>query len=763
MENKIKEIAERVRALREIVGLTAEEMAERTDTTVDEYRTLEAGKSDFSFTFIYKCAQSFGVDVTDILKGSSPTLSSFSITKEGEGLPIVRRKGFRYNNLAPLFKGKVAEPFLVNARYNPEEATKPIKLGTHEGQEFDYILKGKLKVQIEDHVEILGEGDSIYYNSGEPHGMIAYEGDCELLAVVIDAQGKAYEYHAPTLEKQPKAVDDTLTGAVWEKFIETTLDENGVLNSIKFKNEDTFNFGFDCVDAIAAKNPGKLAMLHLSADKTERRFTFGDMAKLSAKAANYFESLGIKKGDRVLVVLKRHWQFWVTITALHKMGAIIIPATNLLVEHDFEYRFNAAGVSAIICTADGDVAHQADLAAPRCETLHTKILCCGNETKELEGWLKFEDFEKCSDVYERRPDTACGDDPILMFFTSGTTGYPKIAEHSGKYALGHFITAKYWHNVDPDGIHFTISDTGWGKALWGKLYGQWLCEAAIFTYDFNKFDAHDILPLFAKYNITTFCAPPTMYRFFIKEDLSKYDLSSLKYANTAGEALNPEVYYQWLKATNVPLMEGFGQTETTLVLANLVGMTPKPGSMGKPSPLYDVDIVDPDGKPVAVGETGEIVVRTDKGSPCGLFLGYYRDEEKTKDSWHDGMYHTGDTAWRDEDGFYWYVGRVDDLIKSSGYRIGPFEIESVIMELPYVLECAITAAPDEIRGQVVKATIVLVKGKTGDDALKKEIQNYVKAHTAPYKYPRIVEFVEELPKTISGKIRRVEIRANDKK
>ncbi|MBQ8248719.1 MAG: AMP-binding protein [Clostridia bacterium] len=763
MENKLKEIAERLVALREIMGLTTADMAKRTDVSEEEYMAVESGESDFSFTFIHKCAQTFGVDATDILKGSSPTLSSFSVTKAGDGLPIVRRKGFNYNNLAPLFKNKTAEPFVVTAAYHEDEQNMPIKLATHEGQEFDYILEGKLKVQIDDHVEVLTAGDSIYYNSGTPHGMVAYDGDCKFLAVVIDAQGKAYDYEAPTLEKTPTVVSAEKTGAVWENFIETTLDNKGVLNSISFKNEDKFNFGFDCVDAIAAKNPDKLAMLHLSADKTERRFTFGDMSKLSAKAANYFESLGIKKGDRVLVVLKRHWQFWVTITALHKMGAVIIPATNLLVEHDFEYRFNAAGVSAIICTADGDVAHQADLAAPKCETLKTKILCSANETKQLDGWRDFAEFENYSDVYERTEDTACGDDPILMFFTSGTTGYPKIATHSCKYALGHFITAKYWHNVDPDGIHFTISDTGWGKALWGKYYGQWLCEAAVFTYDFNKFDANDILPLFAKYGITTFCAPPTMYRFFIKEDLSRFDLSSLKYSNTAGEALNPEVYQQWIKATGITLMEGFGQTETTLALANLVGMEPKPGSMGKPSPLYDVQILDPDGKRCAVGETGEICIRTAEHVPCGLYLGYYNNDEKTKEAWHDGYYHTGDTAWMDEDGYYWYVGRTDDLIKSSGYRIGPFEIESVIMELPYVLECAVTAAPDEIRGQVVKATIVLVKGKEGSDELKKEVQNYVKTHTAPYKYPRIVEFVDELPKTISGKIRRVEIRGNDKK
>ncbi|MBQ8410454.1 MAG: AMP-binding protein, partial [Ruminiclostridium sp.] len=360
-------------------------------------------------------------------------------------------------------------------------------------------------------------------------------------------------------------------------------------------------------------------------------------------------------------------------------------------------------------------------------------------------------------------DTPCGDDPMLMLFTSGTTGYPRIATHSYKYALGHYITAKYWHNVNPNGLHFTISDTGWGKALWGKLYGQWLCEAAVFTYDFDRFVSEDILPMFKKYNITTFCAPPTMYRFFIKEDLSKYDLSSIEYATTAGEALNPEVYHQFYKATGLKIMEGFGQTETTLSIANLVGTTPKIGSMGKPTPLYDVVLLNANGEECSDGETGEICIRTSKKVPCGLFLQYYRDEEKTKDVWYDGFYHTGDQATRDEEGYLWYVGRIDDVIKSSGYRIGPFEIESVIMELPYVLECAVTAAPDPVRGQVVKATIVLTKGTEGTDELKKEIQNYVKTHTAPYKYPRIVDFVTELPKTISGKIRRVEIRQNDNK
>ena len=541
-----------------------------------------------------------------------------------------------------------------------------------------------------------------------------------------------------------------------DEFIDAVTDEKGILKKITFKNEDRYNFAFDTVDMLAEKCPDKLAMLHVSNEGKERRFTFSDMREASSMTANYFKSLGIKKGDRVMLVLKRHYQFWFSMLALHKIGAIVIPATNLLVKHDFEYRFSAAGVSAIVCTADGDTAHQVDLADS--DTPITKIIVGGKR----DGWHSFDDeYDKFSPVYPRTEECCAGNDTMLMFFTSGTTAYPKIAAHSYKYALGHYVTARYWHNVNPNGLHFTISDTGWGKALWGKLYGQWLCEAPIFTYDFDKFHAEKILPMFERYNITTFCAPPTMYRFFIKEDLSKYDLSSIEYATVAGEALNPEVYNQFLKATGIKLMEGFGQTETTLTVGNLVGMTPKPGSMGKPNPLYDADIVAADGTPCKAGETGEIVIKTDKNIPCGLFKEYYRNEKLTKGAWHDGMYHTGDTAWKDEDGYFWYVGRVDDLIKSSGYRIGPFEIESVIMELPYVLECAITAVPDEIRGQVVKATIVLVKDKKGSDELAKEVQKYVKTNTAPYKYPRIVEFVDELPKTISGKIRRVELREKD--
>ena len=746
--NTLQEVALRIREMREIFDFSVETMAEKTEVSVAEYCRYESGELDFPFTFIYKCAQAFGIGMTDLLEGRSAHLSSYTVTRRGQGQQTAKEDGIEISNLAPMFRKKLAEPYWVRYEYNPDLQNRPIHLTKHSGQEFDMVLKGKLKVQVGDNVEYLGEGDSIYYNSSTPHGMIAIDGeDCLFVAVVLPGENEKEDLIRDTLipMRTPKRE------LVCDRFISTVEDENGLLQSIDFHNDDSFNFGFDVVDAIAQKEPDKLAMIHIANDKTERRFTFNDMKRASAQCANYFKSMGIKKGDRVMLVLKRHYQFWFAILGLHKLGAIVIPATNQLQAHDFEYRFEAADISAIVCTADGDVAHQVDLAQQKCPMLSTKVLVGGKR----EGWRDFdEEFGLYSTHFYRTDDTPCGNDLMLMFFTSGTTGYPKIAAHTYKYPLGHFVTAKHWHGVSDGSLHFTISETGWGKALWGKLYGQWLCEGAVFTYDFDRFSAADILPMFAKYNITTFCAPPTMLRMMIKEDISKYDLSSIKHMTTAGEALNPEVYRQFEKATGLQIMEGFGQTELTLTIANLIGGTHKLGSMGKPIPLYDVDIVDPDGNPVAVGEVGEIVVRTDKKIPCGLFAGYYKNEEKTAEVWHDGMYHTGDTAWRDEDGFYWYVGRVDDVIKSSGYRIGPFEIESVIMELPYVLECGVSAMPDEVRGQIVKASIVLTKGTVPTEELKKEIQTYVKEHTAPYKYPRVIVFRDELPKTISGKIQR---------
>ena len=750
---KLQEVAIRIREMRDICGFTVAEMAEKTEVSAEEYMAYEAGKLDFPFSFIHKCALAFDIGITDLLEGRSAHLSSYTVTRKGEGQETAKEAGISIMSVAPLFRQKIAEPYRVRYEYDPALQNKPIHLTRHDGQEFDFVLEGKLKVQVGSNIEYLEAGDCIYYNSSTPHGMIAVDGqDCLFMAVVLPGESAlSPELVQESLRQAHEEGEVKAVETVTSPFIDTVVNENGALQKITFHNEDKFNFAFDVVDALAKRDPGKLAMLHISKDMTERRFTFNDMKRASNQAANYFKSLGIKKGDRVMLVLKRHYQFWFAILGLHKLGAIAIPATNQLVKHDLEYRFNAAEVSAIVCTADGSVADQVDLAAAEAPCLKTKILVGGDR----EGWRNFdEEFPLYSAHFYRTEDTPCGDDPMIMFFTSGTTGYPKIACHSYKYALGHYITAKYWHGVSEDGLHFTISDTGWGKALWGKLYGQWLAEGAVFTYDFDRFDASVILPMFAKYQITTFCAPPTMLRMMIKEDISKYDFSSVRHMTTAGEALNPEVYRQFEKATGLQIKEGFGQTETTLSIANLMGNPHKVGSMGKPSPLYDMMLVDPDGNPVPDGETGEIVIKLGDKAPCGLFLGYYRNQEKTDEVLHDGLYHTGDTAWCDEDGFYWYVGRVDDVIKSSGYRIGPFEIESVIMELPYVLECGVSAEPDEVRGQVVKASIVLVKGTEPTEELKKEIQKYVKERTAPYKYPRIVVFRDELPKTTSGKIKR---------
>ena len=746
LNNQLLEIAYRIREMREIAGYTREEMAEKTDVSAAEYAAYEAGRVDFPFTFIHKCAQVFNIGITDLLEGVSARLSSYAVTRKGQGQRAAKEDGIEIQSLAPLFRDKIAEPYYVRYEYSEAQQHRPIHLTTHAGQEFDLILSGELKVQVGDHVEVLQEGDSIYYDSSKPHGMIAVGGrDCLFVAVVLPGEGgeNVRELHESIVEAR------RTEEYVCNRFVKPVEDGHGCLVDLSMEHTDEFNFAFDVVDAVADKTPDKLAMLHVAMDGTERRFSFQDMKRASNRCANYFKSLGIKRGDRVMLVLKRHYQFWFALLGLHKLGAIAIPATYQLQEHDFTYRFESAGVSAILCTADGDTAHQADLAAASCPTLTTKVLVGGSR----EGWHNFdEEYVLFSSRYDRTPDAPCGDDTMLMFFTSGTTGYPKIAAHSYKYALGHFATAKYWHCVYSDGLHFTISDTGWGKALWGKFYGQWLCESAVLTVEFDRFDASYIMPMIKKYNVTTLCAPPTIYRMMIKEDLNKYDFSSLKHITTAGEALNPEVFYRFEEATGLRIMEGFGQTETTLVLANLFGTAVKVGSMGKPVMPYAVDLVDEDGAPVEVGQPGEIVIHTDKGVPCGLFQCYYRDEEQTKKMHHDGLFHTGDLAWRDEDGYYWYVGRKDDVIKTSGYRVGPFEIESVIMELPYVLECGVSAAPDEVRGQIVKASIVLTAGTEPTEELKKEIQNYVKSHTAPYKYPRIVVFCDQLPKTTSGKI-----------
>ena len=750
MDYKIREVARRIRELREISGFTVEEMAARTDLSTEEYIACEAGQRNLSIAFLYRCTLSFGVDFGDLLEGSSPQLRSYALTRKGEGQRIEEAHHMVGYNLAAGFRNRIALPLYMEIKYREGGEYEDIELVTHEGQECDIVIRGRMKIQIGGHTEILNAGDTIYYDSATPHGMIAVGGeDCAFYAIVLsNSAAREGEQAAAVATPDVNRREPDKKKRIYRQFIDRKV-EDGLLKEISFKGEEQFNFAFDIVDALGRQQPEKLAMLHLSEDGTERRFTFQDMKKESARVANYFKAMGIRRGDRVMLVLKRHYQYWFAVLALHKLGAVAIPATNQLLEKDFAYRFQAGKVKAILCTADGDVADAVDAAAVQCPGLQYKFLVGGKKA----GWHDFdEEYSLYSSHFARNEDAPCGSDPMLMFFTSGTSGYPKLAAHNYKYPLGHFITAKYWHRVNPDGLHLTISDTGWAKSSWGKLYGQWLCEAPIFVYDFDRFDAEKILPLFAKYHITTFCAPPTMYRMLAKQDLSRFDLSSIEHASTAGEALNPEVYRQFMKATGLPILEGFGQSESTLIIGNLNGSSHKLGSMGKPVPLYDVHLLDAEGNEAEPGENGEICINIANGLPCGLAYTYEGNEEVTKETWRDGFYHTGDLAWKDEDGFYWYVGRADDVIKSSGYRIGPFEIENVIMELPYVLECGVSAAPDPVRGQVVKASIVLVKDFVGTEQLKKQIQDYVKSRTAPYKYPRIVEFKESLPKTTSGKI-----------
>lgn len=547
-----------------------------------------------------------------------------------------------------------------------------------------------------------------------------------------------------------------------EKFLSRTVftSQEDYIRNFRIRVPADFNFAYDVVDAYAAEEPDKKALLWTDDRGGEIQFTFADMKRETDRTASYFQSLGIGRGDMVMLILKRRYEFWFSILALHKLGAVAIPATHLLTRKDVVYRCNMAGVKAIV--AAGEPVITGHIAAAMPESPTTKLLISvGPEVPE--GFLDFHEGIRHAAPFVRPPHVNTNDDIMLMYFTSGTTGEPKMVAHDFTYPLGHISTGCFWHNLHEGSLHLTIADTGWAKAAWGKLYGQWLAGANIFVYDHEKFTPADILHKIGQYRITSLCAPPTIYRFLIREDLSKYDLSSLEYCTTAGEALNGAVYDTFKRLTGVRLMEGFGQTETTLTLATFPWMEPKPGSMGVPNPQYDIDLLTPDGRSAEDGEQGQIVIRTDRGKPLGLFKEYYLNDGMTHEVWHDGVYYTGDVAWRDEDGYFWFVGRADDVIKSSGYRIGPFEVESALMTHPAVVECAITGVPDEIRGQVVKATIILgekYRPRAGEELIR-ELQDHVKRITAPYKYPRIIEFVDELPKTISGKIRRKAIRADD--
>ena len=548
-----------------------------------------------------------------------------------------------------------------------------------------------------------------------------------------------------------------------ERFVKQTkyTSQEDFRKNFKVEVPENFNFGYDIVDAWAAEQPEKNAILWTNDQGLEHQYTFAELKEKTDATASYFQSLGIGHGDMVMLILKRRIEFWFSIIALHKLGAVVIPATHLLTKKDIVYRCNAADIKAIVCAGEEVITDHIIEAMPNCPTLE-HVISIGPGMPE--GFKDFQEGIANAAPFVKPVHPNTNDDIMMMYFTSGTTGEPKMVAHDFTYPLGHLTTGAFWHNLHENSLHLTIADTGWGKAAWGKLYGQMISGANIFVYDHEKFTPADILQKIQDCKITSLCAPPTIFRFLIKEDISKYDLSSLEYCTTAGEALNYSVYETFLKITGIRLMEGFGQTETTMTLGTFPWMEPKPGSMGVPNPQYEIDLLTPDGRSAEDGEQGQIVIRTHNGKPLGLFKGYYRDEERTADAWHDDVYYTGDVAWRDEDGYYWFVGRADDVIKSSGYRIGPFEVESALMTHPAVVECAITGVPDEVRGQVVKATIILSKDYKGQEGpeLIKELQNHVKKVTAPYKYPRVIEFVEELPKTISGKIRRVEIRSKEK-
>lgn len=548
-----------------------------------------------------------------------------------------------------------------------------------------------------------------------------------------------------------------------KKYIEGSLEFSSyeeMREKFSIKIPENFNFAYDIVDEYAGTEPNRTALVWCDDNDEERYFSFFDLAEASAKTANFLKERGIKKGDRVMIILRRRYEFWFFLLALHKIGAIAIPATTMLLAKDVEYRNKAANVKMIVTVDEENLQEEVEKSLENSPSVESLVTI----GKKRKGWISFYDFYESESPIFKRPSGEEGtenSDIMLLYFTSGTSGYPKMVEHNFSYPLGHIVTAKYWQGVLNGGLHLTVAETGWAKAVWGKIYGQWLCGSAVFVYDMNSFVPAKLLEKMAKYKVTTFCAPPTVYRYLVRQNLKKYDLSNLKCCATAGEALNDEIFNKFYELTGHKLKEGYGQTELTLTIGNFPGMEIKPGSMGKPAPGYNIDIVDSQGNSCPAGETGEIVIRLEKGRPFGMFAGYYKDDELTAKVFEGNLYHTGDTAYKDQDGYYWFVGRTDDMIKSAGYRISPFEVESVLQKHPAVLECAVTGVLDPKRGQVVKATIVLNEGFTGDTKLSRDLQAFVKENTASYKYPRIIEFVEELPKTISGKIRRVEIREKD--
>ncbi len=739
------EVIKRIRSIRKYHNYSYDYMAKALDITPQEYQAYENCEKEAPYAFLYTCAQIFSMDVNELIEGSAPDQNISTITRSGEGLITKNVQGTVVRNLASRFRNRLAEPLLVTAAYFPQNDDAPIPLVRHTGQEYDYVLEGHLKVQVGDQIEVLGPGDTIYFDSTLPHGLVAVEGaDCKYLATMITPDDEALpSSHAASDEDDA----DQEEFHPWMDFIIPRVSETGEPEAISYRNHKHFNFAFDIVDALADTYPNKTALIHIDSEMHERRYTFKDMKKMSGRAANYLTSIGISKGDRVLLTVKRSWQFWIIMTALMKIGAVIVPSTHFASPKDLAYRFHNARITAVICVNEGRITKNIEAAAIRYGRNLIKVSVNGS----IKGWHDFDrEYDKMSARFLRSMDTPQGTDPMIMFMQSYSYGMAKPVVFDYTYPLASFFSARYWNRLEPDDVSLSLSDTAWDKAYWSKLFGPWLCESTVLAYDFKTFRPKDLFKLITDYKISCFTAPASMYRALLNEDLSILRDSSLKTVCTVGDNLEPEIFNRFREMTGLSIMAGFSQTETSLLIGTYAGVEPRAGSIGRANPSYEIHLLDSEYKEVDTDEPGEICVSLRNGTPIGLMKEVYYDPERTAELTKGGYLHTGTLAWKDEEGYFWNIGRIDDVIECFGYRIGPEEVESTILELPYVVECGVSSVPDDVCSQIVKASVVLTPDKEPTEDLKTAIQDYVKENTASYRYPRIVEFRTELPKDADG-------------
>ncbi len=739
------EVIKRIRSIRRYHNYSYDYMAKALDITSQEYQAYENCEKEAPYAFLYTCAQIFSMDVNELIEGSAPDQNISAVTRAGEGLITKNVQGTVVRNLASRFRNRLAEPLLVTAAYYPQNEDAPIPLTRHTGQEYDYVLEGHLKVQVGDDIEVLGPGDTIYFDSTLPHGMVAVEGaECKYLATMITPDDESYLAAHPASDSDDEDQEDFHP---WMDFIIPRVSEEGYPEAINYRNIKHFNFAFDVVDALADTYPEKLALIHIDSEMRERRFTFKDIKKMSGRAANYLSSIGIKKGDRVLLSVKRSWQFWIIMTALCKIGATVVASTHLVSSKDLAYRFHNARINAVICVNEDRLIKNIDSAA----LLYGKHLTKVSINGAVKGWHDFDrEYDKMSARFLRSMDTAQGSEPMLMFLQSYSYGMAKPVCFDYTYPLAAFFTSKYWNHLNADDVSLALSDTAWEKAYWMKLYGPWLCESTVFAYDFKTLRPKDLFRFINEYKISSFTAPASMYRALLNEDLSMLKNSPLKTVCTVGDNLEPEIFNRFREITGLSIRAGYGLAETSLLIGAYDGVEPKAGSVGRANPAYEIHLLDSEYREVDTDEPGEICVSLRNGTPVGLMKEIYNDEARTKKLTEGGYFHTGTLAWKDEEGYFWAIGRIDDVIECFGYRIGPEEVESTILELPYVVECGVSAVPDEVCTQIVKASIVLTPDKEPTEELKSDIQNYVKENTASYRYPRIVEFRTELPKDANG-------------